>query len=294
MLTRIVLIMTKILLNTKSESIKILTKYFIKFGAQELKYYLDNGNLPIPNFFNTNVHEPEDVELKYLFLSHLAIVMKKIFNIRTELNYNGGPIKISFVSNSIHWDDLFVISNNIFVSVQYLIKVFELIEYNEYKNTNDVYIEENKIYDIKLLKNISKSIYSILQNLNQEAWNEFIVDKFGCLIIPLTNIIFKNKYTLLREPNVEYMHDKIIVYWLDSEHIYGTFNSICSYEDSFSPYWEQKIIHLSYNHKNNTYTEIDSLNVERYKKKTKSFVNSIIPNPFDYKSIQITNSIIHN
>lgn len=126
---------------------------------------------------------------------------------------------------------------------------------------------ENEIYDIELLKNISKSIYSILQNLNQEAWNEFVIDKFGCSIIPLSNIVFKNKYTLLREPNVEYMHDKIIVYWLDSEHIYGTFNSICSYDNSFSPYWEQKIICLSYNHKNNIYTEIDSLNIERYKKK---------------------------
>ncbi len=286
--------MTKIIFNTKSESIEILTSYFRKFGVQELKYYLDNGNLSIPIFFNSNVYEPEDVELKYLFLSHLAIVMKKIFNIRSELNYNSSPIKISFVSNSIHWDDLFVISNNIFVSVQYLIKVFELIEYNEYKNTNDIYIGENEIYDMELLKNISKSIYSILQNLNQEAWNEFVVDKFGCSIIPVSNIVFKNNYTLLREPNVEYMQDKIIVYWLDSDNIYGTFNSICSYDNSFSPYWEQKIIHLSYNHKNNTYTEIDSLDIERYKKKTKSFIDKIIQNPFDYKSTQITNSIIHN
>lgn len=287
--------MTKIIFNTKIESIEILTEYFRKFGAQELKYYLENiNNLSVPFFFSTNVYEPEDIELKNLFLSHLKIVIKKIFYIRTELNYNNGPINISFVSNSIHWDDIFVIGNNIFVSVQYLIKVFELIEYNDYKNTNDVYIEGNEIYDIELLKKLSKSIYSILQNLNQEAWNELIINKFGCSIIPISNIVFKNKYNFLRESNVECIQDKMIVYWLDSEHIYGTFNSICSYDNSFSPYWEQKIIRLSYNHQNNTYTELDSLDIEKYKTKSKSFIKNIITNPFDYKSIQITNSIIHN
>lgn len=287
--------MTKIIFNTKIESIGILTEYFRKFGVQELKYYLENiNNLSLPFFFSTNVYEPEDIELKNIFFSHLKIVIKKIFYIRTELNYNNGPINISFVSNSIHWDDIFVIGDNIFVSVQYLIKVFELIEYNDYKNTNDVYIEGNEIYDIELLKNLSKSIYSILQNLNQEAWNELIINKFGCSIIPISNIVFKNKYNFLRESNVEYIQDKIIIYWLDSEHIYGTFNSICSYDYSFSPYWEQKIIRLSYNHQNNTYTEIDSLDIEKYKTKSKSFIKNIITNPFNYKSIQITNSIIHN
>ena len=221
-------------------------------------------------------------------------MLKKKFNNVSDLNFNNGPIKISFVSNSIHWDNLFVIYNNIFVSVQYLIKIFELIEYNEYKNTNDIYIKENKIYDIQLLKNISISIYSILQNLNKEAWNEFIVKKFNCLIIPISDIIFKNKYNLLRESNIEFIQNKIVIYWFDSGHIYGTFNLICSSDNSFSPYWEQKIISLSYNKENNTYTEFDSLDIEKYKIKNKSFIKNIITNPFNYESIQITNSIIDN
>lgn len=89
------------------------------------------------------------------------------------MNFNSDPIKISLISNFIYWDNLFVIGNYIFVSVQYLTKVFELIEYNNYKNTNYIYIyiyiDENKIYDILLVKKIFKSVYSILQNLNQEA-----------------------------------------------------------------------------------------------------------------------------
>lgn len=280
--------MTKILFNTKSKSIEILNEYFIQFKIQELKYYLNNiDKLPIPIFFNLNVYEPEDIELKCLFISHYKIVAKKIFKSKskTKLNFNDGPIKISFISNSIHWDNFFVIKDTIFISIQYLITVFELLEYNRYENTNDIYIEGNKIYDLKLLKNISKSIYSILQNLNQKAWGEFVIDKFNCLIIPQSNIVFKNKYNFLRESNIEYIYDKIIVYWLDSKHIYGTFNIICSNDNSFSPYWEQKIVHLSYNHQNNTYTEIDEY-------KTKSVINNMISNPFDYISTQITNTII--
>jgi len=70
--------MTKILFNTKSESVEILSEYFRKFRVQELKYYLENiNNLSIPIFINKNVYEPEDIELKYLFLSHLKIVVKK-------------------------------------------------------------------------------------------------------------------------------------------------------------------------------------------------------------------------
>ncbi len=287
--------MTRIIFNTKSEGIEILSEYFRKFKTRDLNYYLENNNkLSIPVFFQSNVYEPEDIELKNLFLKHLKIVLSKVFYISSELNFNRGLIRISFVSNSIYWDNLFVIKNNIFVSNQFLIEVFELIEYNEYNNVEDVYIWENEIYDFGLLKSISKCIYSILQNLNKYEWEEFVTNKFGCQIVPLSNIVFKNEYNILQEPNVESMYGNIIVYWLDSDNIYGTFNSICSLDNSFSPYWEQKIIKLSYSSNTNTFIEIESVDIDSYKKKTKSFISNIIPNPFSYKSNQITDSIIHN
>ncbi len=289
--------MTRIIFNTKTEGIEVLSGYFRKFKTMDLNYYLENNNkLSIPVFFQSNVYDPEDVELKNLFLKHIKIVLSKVFYISSELNFNRGPIRISFVSNSIYWDNLFVIKNNIFVSLQYLTNIFELIEYNQYNDVEDVYILGEVIYDFKLLKNISKCVYSILQNLNKDEWEEFITRKFNCQIVPITNIVFKNKYNILQEPNVECMYSNIIVYWLDSNNIYGTFNSICSHDNSFSPYWEQKIIKLTYSGENNIYTEIECVNtdIDSYKNKTKPFISNIISNPFDYKSTQITNSIIHN
>jgi hypothetical protein len=90
------------------------------------------------------------------------------------------------------------------------------------------------------------------------------------------------------------MYDNIIVYWLDSNNIYGTFNSVYSTDNTFSPYWEQKIIKLDYLSDNNTYKEIEFINVEQYNEKIKNFLTNIITNPFNYKSTQITNSIIYN
>jgi hypothetical protein len=285
--------MIPIFFNTKSEGIDILSYYFIKI--KKLNYYLENNEkISFPVFFQTNVYEPEDIEFKNLFLKHLKLVIEKVFYISSELNFNRESIRISFVSSSIYWDNLFVIKNNIFVSTKFLTNVFELIEYDLYKDVENIYINNNEIYDIELLKSISKCIYYILQNLNQNAWIEFITSKFNCNIVPISNIIFKNNYNILQEPNIECMYDNIIVYWLDSNNIYGTFNSVYSTDNTFSPYWEQKIIKLDYLSDNNTYKEIEFINVEQYNEKIKNFLTNIITNPFNYKSTQITNSIIYN
>lgn len=289
--------MSNKIFNTKSEGINILKEYFSKFNINELGYYLENiNNYTLAKFFNSNVYEPENIELKNLFLKHYKIVIKKIFELTTELNYINQPIKISFISNSIHWNDIFVIKNNIFVKYNYLIKIFELIEYNEYTNMDDIYIEGKDIFDIGLLKNISYSIYSILQNLNSNAWNEFISNKYGCSMIPITNIKFASNYKIIQEPNVDFVQDKVPIYWFDIDNIYTSFNSICSKDNTFSPYYEFKIIKLEY--KNGYYIETKQIDIDTdtYKNndKIKLFIKNLIPTPYENKSKQITNTIIYN
>lgn len=281
------------LFNTKNEGIDILEKYFRKFSSHELWYYLEKSpKMSIKEFMNSNVYEPEDIELTNLFFSHLLVVIKKIFNLTTELNYIRGPIKISFISSSIHWKNLFVIDNNIFIKYQYLVRIFEHIEYNEYKTMDDVYIEDNKIFDMDLLKNISYSIYSILQNLNPDEWDEYISNKYGCTMVPIENIKFKSNYKIIQEPNVNISQGKIPVYWLGPDNIYASFNSICSKDNSFCPYWEQQIIKLDY--KNGIYIETEQIDISKYKNKKNSFINKLVPTPFEDKSTQLTNTIIHN
>lgn len=279
--------MTSYKFNTKIEGINILEGYFRKFNSDELSYYLEKSpKISMNNFMNSNVYEPEDIELKNLFLSHLLIIVKKIFNTTSKLNNINEPIKISFISNSIHWNNLFVISNTIFVKYQYLIEIFECIEYNEYKSMEDVYIEEDKIFDMSLLKNISHSIYSISQNLNPDIWNEYISINYKCTMIPIEDIKFISNYKIIQEPNVDLCYGKIPVYWLGGNNIYACFNSITSKYNTFCPYWEQQIIKLDY---------VDGVYIETKKiDKTDLFDNKLIPTPFENKSIQLTNTIIYN
>ena len=220
----------------------------------------------------------------------MKIAIKKIFDFDSELNHIKGPIKISFISNSIHWNNLFVIENNIFVKYKYLIEIFEYIEYNKYTTMNDVYIDKNEIFDMSLLKNICCSIYSILQNLNHDAWNKFITDKYKCTMVSIEDIKFNLDYKIIQEPNVDFMQGKVPIYWLGPNNIYTSFNSICSKDNSFSPYYEQQIIKLE--HKDGIYIEKNQMNID--KNKYISFIDKLIPTPFENKAIQITNAIIHN
>jgi hypothetical protein len=273
-------------INSKKESINILTEYFQKFNIKELKYYLNNDcNLNIPEFLFENVVDPENIELYNLLLEHLKIVINKIFNSINSINLLNNiksPIKISFISNSIYWYDLFVIKNNIFISYPFLINVFEKIEYNEYNEMKNIYIYKNKIYDMLLLKKLSYCIYTIFQNLNQNISIEFIENKYNCKFISISNIKFINEYKIVKEPNVEFIQDKITVYWFNSNTIYGVFNSIYS-NLSFTPYWENKIIKLSY--ENGIYTEINNINLDKD-------IKNLIHNPFENRSNYIIDTIL--
>ena len=299
--------MNNILLNTKIEGINVLKKYFSKFNSHELKYYLKKSpNISMNEFMDINVFDTGEIELSNFFLSHMSIVMKKIFITTSELNIIQEPIKISFISNSIYWNDLFVINNNIFVKYQYLIKIFECVEYNEYSSMNDIYIGENKIYDIGLLKGISYSIYSILQNLNPEAWAGHVLEKYGCTMVSSSDIKFSYGYKIIPEPNVNLSQGKITVYNLGEDNIYASFNSICSNDNTFSPYWDQKIIKLEY--ANGVYFETGLMDVEENKILSSHsspsshsshslpslLIDKLIPTPFENISIQLTNGIIYN
>jgi hypothetical protein len=124
-----------------------------------------------------------------------------------------------------------------------------------------------------------------------DAWSEYISEKYGCEFIPISNIIFKNSYNILKEPDINLFQDRLTVYYIDSNNIYCSFNVVCSKDESFSPYWEKKIIKLEYLVEENLYVETEQFDVKKYK--DESFILNLISNPFVHKSNQITNTIIY-
>lgn len=280
------------ILNNKNETIQILKKYFQKFNLNELVFYLENiNNENIPTFLKKNTIDPDEIELHNLIQEHFMIVFKKIFYLTTSLNLIRNPIKISFVNSSIYCSNLFTIDNTIFINYSFLELVFEKIEYNLYEEVKQVYIENNKIYDIELLKNISTCIYSVLQYLNKDSWYEFIQEKFNCVFVDISEINFIKKYNIFKNPNQNFIWNKIPIYWIPTRNKpIALINSILSSELSFSPYWETILIELDYS--NGIYTELNS-NIS-------NDLNSNIPNdlnlssePFIQKAHQITNCLIY-
>jgi hypothetical protein len=275
-------------LNSKNETIKILCNYFRKFDTKELVYYLENYNYEtIPEFLEANIYDPKDIELLNLLIGHLKIVINKVFYITTPINLKRFPIKLSFKTNSIYWDELFVIEDTIFISYQYLIKIFENIEYNKYKSIDKVYLCGNKIYDMELMKKLCESVYYTIQFTNFEYWKEYICDKYDCYLVDKSIIKFKNNYNILKEPNTSFTDDKIPVYWSCSGEIYTVINLICS-DIIFSPYWKEKTIKLKYI--DGQYIEID-IDINKNKNMYKF---SFYSNPFVSKAKQLTECIIYN
>jgi len=237
-------------LNNKKESLHILTNYFNKFNSCELGYYLEienYKNISIPNFLESNIYDSEDIELLNFLESYFKFALVKLFDKKILCEIKKISVKISIVSDSIHWSNIFTIENTIFIKYKYLIDIFEKKEYNCYKSTNDIIFYSDKIYDLEFIEKIAESILYILQFLNCTDENklENIFSNKHYSIVDKSKINFINKYNILKDPNISFIDNKIIIYWSCDNKPCTLINYIYS-NLSFAPYWETKIIELNY------------------------------------------------
>lgn len=274
-------------INTKKETLDILINYYATFDISELNFYFDNLiNKTIPEFLESNIYDLEEIELIDLLNEYLKIAIDKIFYITTQFNYKRMPIKLSFISDSIYWDDIFVIENTIFLSYKYLIKIFQKIENQEFKLISEIYFKNDKMFDIELLKKLCKSLCHIIQFYNLDSWKEYICDKYLCNFVDKSIIKFNKINNIIKDPNTSFINDKITIYWLLSGEIYASVNIIYS-DKHFSPYWDKKIIKLKYI--SGLYFEIpEENNIDD------ESLKNFDPNPFISKASQMVDCLIHN
>ena len=233
----------------------------------------------------------KNIHIKYLYFKHKKVNKFNIFH-------------------------SFSIGDTVFVTYPYLIRVFDMLETNSYKSVEQVIIKEKIIYDVELLEKLSESIYTVLQYLNQTEWHRFVTAKCNCIFIDRDKIHFNKKYKMLKEPNISFLNDTIPVYFTEDNKYFCPIQSICS-NISFTPYYNTLIIELEYTNgefkeigliennyiENNsgndqTNSDNDQTNSDNYQTNSgnnqSNYVLSYEPNPFDYKSKQITKSIIYN
>lgn len=298
--------MSHINIATKAESVDVLCKYFEEFCINNLKYYLEGFDIEkysVRDYLELNTYEPEDVELKTLALSHLKIVHEKIFWKKTQMNWIYNPIKFAFVSNSVYWNDMFIIEDIIFVHHNYLRQIFIEHETNLSQELDDIYWDNYIPHSLNLLKKISECIYSIIQRLNFSCWIDLIFARFDCSFMELNKITFESidKENILCEPNTYFIQSKIPMYYKNDK-IYTILNVIdcgCEYKckkvcvktKSFSPYWKKIVIELKYSQ--GKYIEINKFNEDECTYENE-YLFRLEPNPFNKKALEITNCVIHN
>ena len=256
-------------INSKEKTLNQLINHFKQYESTHIKYYLNNNsNDNIINFLETNIYDPDDIEFIDLIRTHLSIGQFKV------------PINISIITSLIYWEDVFVIENTIFITYEYLKRIFELIEYNEYTDTNSVYIYKDKIYDLDFLKKLNNCMIYINQYTILDNWLKIMREKFNCKLVDNSDIEFDKEYDLYTNFNTSFLNNSTIIYERDDK-FYALLNIIeCSSSYSYAPYYVDIIVELSC--ENNKYKIISTQIENKY---------NFSENLFDEIANKITNQL---
>ena len=196
---------------------------------------------------------------------------------------------MSFITRSIYWFEIFSIDNTLFITYPYLIEIFDRLESKIILSSYQFYIKDNKKYDIELLKKLTETIYCILQYQNQIKWFDVITTKYKCKYVDKIIIKFDENYKILREPNTNFIGNKIPIYWI-KDNIFICVINLISSTISFSPYSEFKLILLLYDNGEYFQTNFNKQLENQIEKKYLNYE----ANPFLFKAKEITNFLIHN
>lgn len=259
---------------TKKESFDILKRYFKKFKTDDLYYYLNTNDNDISDFLDNNIIE---VDVEYLMFGALIYSHLKIVIDKCDYKLNNNLIKISFITDLIYWEDIFVIESTIFINYSYIKRIHKNIKNKSYNSVKEIYLDNKNIYDINLLELLNKSLLYIYQFYNLDIIvkefkqdNFFLIDK-----IKIKNISEKE---ILLNPNISFLHDKVVIYKLNQKY-YCSLNIVISNKKSYSPYYEDKIYELEYKD-GYYYLEENSLDINLYSEPLINIVNNITNNLF--------------
>jgi len=274
---------------SKEESKNNIINYFKNLDHNKLSYYI-NTILPtdIVNFVEENIYDEEDIELSYFLNEYIILAISKYRTLRRPIYDQNilNSIKISFITDLIYFEDIFVLDDVIYINYSYIKRVFELVEYTGYKNMDQVYIYNNKVYDKNLLKQLLKSLIYILQNKNSNTWIREIYERYRYFLIDkdeIKSIEILDK--ILLDINTSFLDNKIVVYEFNNK-LYCNLRMIVSNSNcNYSPYYESILFELVYNIN-------DKENYKYYLiKSDKEY--SFDENPFEYHANKITNCIIY-
>jgi len=271
----------------KNGSLHNLLEYFKSLKEDEIYYYINPGSSDLINFLEENIYDREDIELCNFVINHLKIALKKIIKMDDNVfNIDIKNIKISFISDLIYYEDVFVIKDIIYINYLYIKRVFYDLEENNYSNINQIYISYNNIYDKSLIKTLFKNLIYLSQNKNSNLWIKKLLNYINSVeeslqkfeIIDINQFIID--YEVIKNPSTFPINNKIFVFKINNKY-YCSLNVIVS-SKSYSPYYDNKSFQVI--KKNDKYILND--NVPLYL--------DIPSNIFEYIANSISNNTYNN
>ena len=186
--------------------------------------------------------------------NHIKIVLSKFLLLKNDIFNIDTKIKISYITDLIYFEDIFVINDVIYINYLYIKRVFFSLEENNYSNMNEVYITDtNEIYDKNLLKLLTKNLIFLSQNRNTELWIKQLKNTEMIDFIDMNNVEINNN--IIQNPSTLPINNKICVYDISNKK-YCSLNVIISNID-YSPYYEKKIFEIITINNNNILIEVD-------------------------------------
>ena len=97
---------------SKEDSLYNLVEYFKSIDYEDICYYINTQSKDIVDFFESNIYDKDDIELFNMVIDHLKIALNKFVELKNnifKIDFNQS-IKISFISDLIYFEDIFVIN----------------------------------------------------------------------------------------------------------------------------------------------------------------------------------------
>ena len=227
--------------NREEKTVDILINYLKDINKKYWINYLDiedNDDDDIEAFLNKNV-----ISQDYF---NLNIIEEYIKLIKKKLNMDF-KIYISFVTENIYWENVFVINETIFIKRNFYKNICKIIENNSYKYINETIIINDNFYNKKFIKILTESINYInyFYNIDNYLKNKF---ERNILFINKEDIINLKDLSYFKDPNFYFLNNKIPIYCYNNK-LYLKLNLFTS-KPSFSPYYENNIYELIINNNN--------------------------------------------
>lgn len=221
----------------KHEGTKNIKNFYQKMKADNIDYYINTKSLPISDYLDISVLEPKDFELKNMLNQYLIICKEKLSGFDNEFVKYPNNISVCITEDKVFWDDIFTLKNIIYINYSKFIEVYFKKE-TDYNSVSEVYITENGIYDMELIKQLFKSILYISMYNNIDSWIKKITLELNCDILYKNNINWASdsQINLFQNPNTDFISEFFIITYSNDNKTWVTLDIIEPTLTKYQPY----------------------------------------------------------